>query len=442
MGQNCKNLFLLCCSMYWNELYYILLWIFGIFFFVRIMQKPELIYSYPYMMSFGFVVFILPQVFVIYEKKPFAFDSANRLFLMTIVCWIMCFIGWYAFKPKSFSFKNSFLKNHNEKTLGNVAIVFVLVGMLFNFLANKMFAESEFENQQATGIITIFVFFQQLVFIGTGLCLALSLKTKKTLITIFAVIGILYGFYIGVLQGKRTQTLNTLFVLGIPLYIMRGIKPSRIIVISFLVVAFFILPSMEQYRKILKTSDNTSQFLQRLTKEMDFGKNLRDFYIKSESIELINAGYQIDEVYRSGEYMLGFDYWNKMVFRFVPAQIVGKDFKKSLMLERSLLTKNYRLHYKPYNPNYMVGTTATGMGDSFQQFDYFGSLFFLLVGMFMRKVWVTIKETENYFLQTFYSISIIDSGIITLTHGTLWFFPNLLSTFVFLMIASLISRKE
>jgi hypothetical protein len=390
-------------------------------------------------MSFGFAIFILPQVYVIYEKHSFGTALTNRVFLMTLLCWIMSFIGWYSFKPASFIFRKPFLSNYSENALGVISIIFVCIGILFNFLAFQIFRTESFENQQASGIVTIFVFFQQLLFLGTGLCLTLALKNWKSLVSIFALIGILYCFYIGVLQGRRTQTLYTLFVLGIPLYVRYNLKPPRIVVAFALFAAFILVPSTDQYRRILKSSEDIGQFFQRVASEVDYTKNLRDFYIHSESIELVNAGYKIQRVYQTGEYMLGFDYWNEMVKRFIPAQIFGKDFKESLFLEYSVFTKSYQINPKPYNPKYVVGTTATGIGDSFQQFDYFGCLLYLLFGIIMKRTWMTLKQTENPFVQVFYSIMLIEC-LISLTHGTSWFLPGFFSTFVFLNLANRISR--
>lgn len=422
--------------MFLTELYYILIWLLGCFFLVRMMQKPDLIYQFPYMMSFGFVVFILPQVFVIHEKHIFNVDLTNRVFLMTLLCWAMSFIGWFAVKPKTFAFRNVFLKHeYDEKKLGIVGIIFVVLGGLFNFSASRMLKTEEFANQQATGIVTVYIFFQQLLFLGTGLCLALWLKNKQRLNLLFAALGILYGFYIGVLQGRRTQTLYTLFVLGIPLYIRYNIKPSRIIVISFMLVAFLVIPSMGQYRDILKTSDNTSQFFRRLFNEMDFSKNIHDFYVNSKSHELVNAGYMIDYTYRNGSYKMGSGYWNELVFRFVPAQVVGSDVKSALKLS----VNSGKSQRSTYNPNYILGSTNTGIGDSFNQFDYLGSLFFLFVGLFMRRLWMTIKETESPFLQVFYAILLIE-GVVSLTHGTTWFLPGFISALVFLSIAHKFSK--
>jgi hypothetical protein len=425
--------------MFVLELLYIILWAFGVFFLVRILQKPELIYYFPYIMSFGFSIFILPQVYVIYEKKPFFIDDTVRLFLMTLLCWGMSFVGWYTYKPKSFVFKKSFLKDHNENKLSLVACLFVVLGIGFNFVTFQIFKTTEFEGQQATGIVTILAFFAQLLFLGTGLCLALWFKNKKTLVQVFAILGVLYCFYIGVLQGRRQQTLYALFVVGVPLFLSFQIKPSRLLVIASLVGAFLLIPSMDQYRRILKKSDDVSQFFSSVVSEIDYTKNLKDSYINSKSIELINAGYRINHAYRSGEYRTGLDYWNYLVFRFIPSQLLGKEFKQSLMVKGSIFSNPIKYTKQGYNPNYVTGTTETGIGDAFAQFDYFGCLFFFFLGMFMKRMWFTLTETRSPIVQTFYSILLIDC-LIALTHGTSFFLPSFFASFMFMYAASLYSR--
>jgi hypothetical protein len=229
-------------------------------------------------------------------------------------------------------------------------------------------------------------------------------------------------------------------VLGVPLFIKYKLKPSRIIVLSFLLIAFLIIPSMGQYRQILKTSSDTSKFFSRLFSEMDFKKNLSEFYSNTKSSELANAGFMIDYTYKYGDYKLGLGYWNELVFRFIPAQLLGKEFKNSLRIDESPLASS---HDKSavHNVIYVLGSTPTGIGDAFTQFDYLGSFFFFFIGLFMRRLWSTIKETESPVLQVLYAVLLIE-GVVSLTHGTVFFLPGFLSAFIFLSMALWYAKTE
>jgi hypothetical protein len=422
-----------------TELLYIIIWGFGIFFFVRIIQKPELIYLFPYIVSFGFAVFILPQIYAIYEKHIFSPSGINRLLFMTILCWTMSFLGWYTYSPKVAIFTGFFHNKIEKDTLGKIAMMFVFLGIVFNFIAFRKFSTEQFENQQASGLITIYVFLQQLLFLGSGLCLVLGLQKPRSIIMYVGILGIMYGFYIGIFQGKRSIALYTAFVLGVPLYLKYNFKPSRVIVVCSLLIAFFIIPSMDEYRRILKAANNTSELVQGIS-SIDFGKNVHNSFANAESIELANAGHMINRTYQTGEYKIGLDYWNQLIFRFVPAQLVGKQFKNSLMLYDSPFASGKRISTTTYNSEYIVGSTFTGIGDSFLQFDYFGCLFFFLIGMFMKKMWFTIQSTKNNFVQVLYSILLIES-VVSLTHGTVWFLPGFISALIFLSLAHRFSLK-
>lgn len=410
-----------------TEILYILITALSVYFLVRIVGKPELIYEYPFIMSFGFVVFIFPQVFVIYEKHILKTDSVNRLFLMTLLCWVLSFWGWYIAKPTRPPLKRIFQGPVNEDKLGLVGMAFVVLGCLFNYSASRIIKSEEFANQQATGIVTIFIFFQQLLFLGTGLCLTLYLKNRKQLLLMFAILGGMFGFYIGIFQGRRTQTLYTLMVIGVPLFLGLNLKPARSLVIAGILAAFLIIPSIGQYRKIMSSSKDAKEFFNRLGKEMDFQKNLEEFYMSAKSYELVNAGYMIDHAYKTSEYHFGSSYWNQLVFRFIPAQIVGKETKAALMIPEKNADNRF-------NPNYVLGSTTTGIGDAFHQFDFFGSAFFFLVGLLMRSIWATVRRGFNPFYQVLYSVVLIEC-LVSLTHGTIWFLPGLISAFVFLYLA-------
>jgi hypothetical protein len=421
------------------ELYYILIWAFAIIFLIRTMQNPALIYHYPYMISFAFVVFILPQAVVIYSKNIFSSDSMNRLFLMTVLCWAMSFIGWYSYKPKSLTFSRTFNRPYNENTLSIINGFFICVGIIFDIISNRIFKTEEFGGQ-ATGIVTIYLFFRQLLFYGAGLSLSLWLKKRKNIDLFFTLIGVLYGLYIGILQGRRTQTLYTLIILGLPLFLYLKLKPSRLIIVFFMVLSLVIIPSMGQYRQILDSSENTSTFFQRLFSEMDFKKNLKEFYVNAKSIELVNGGYVIDYTYRTSNYRMGTGYWNEIVFRFVPAQIVGKETKKSLMVDFDFFAHSRR-DVRQFNPNYILGGTTTGMADAFHEFDYWGCLFFFFIAMFMKRIWFTITETKNHFLIVLYAIMLVDS-IISVTHSTNSFLPGFISVLIFLFFAQWLCKAS
>ena len=85
--------------------------------------------------------------------------------------------------------------------------------------------------------------------------------------------------------------------------------------------------------------------------------------------ELENAVYSIAAMDQTAEFDYGIFHWNTLVFNYVPAQILGDEFKQSLTIPLEN-TDTYSLF--GHTPS--LGSTVTGMVDAFGSFWYFGKL--------------------------------------------------------------------
>jgi len=94
-------------------------------------------------------------------------------------------------------------------------------------------------------------------------------------------------------------------------------------------------------------------------------------------------------------------------------------------LERELAAMNY------VNP---AGSTVTGMGDSFQQFGYWGCLFFAALALVFGALWRAAAPHSALFAQLLYLQS-CTSAMRAVTHWTLDFLPGFLYSVIFLGLA-------
>jgi hypothetical protein len=63
-----------------------------------------------------------------------------------------------------------------------------------------------------------------------------------------------------------------------------------------------------------------------------------------------------------------------------------------------------------------LGSTITGIGDSYVQFGYFGSLSFALIGYLFKTLWVTSIERKSV-VSLLLMIGLISPAMIGVTHG-------------------------
>jgi hypothetical protein len=98
-------------------------------------------------------------------------------------------------------------------------------------------------------------------------------------------------------------------------------------------------------------------------------------------VEVFNAAKFMEAKAQGGNYTYGLHFWNQLVFGYVPAQIVGRDFKESL---KFTLTDDAQL-VTGFEKS--VGTCETGIGEAFMAYNYFGCGLFFVLGAFMRLLW-------------------------------------------------------
>jgi hypothetical protein len=160
-------------------------------------------------------------------------------------------------------------------------------------------------------------------------------------------------------------------------------------------------------------------------------------------LELRNAAALIYSTQLRGTYGFGAAYWDEIVWRFIPAQVVGAEFKNSLMLDPHIPDPNkgpeiVDLGLREYSMP--IGSTVTGMGDSFQQFGYFGCAFFAIMAVLFRSLWTASLEPQAYFAKLLYMLS-ATSAMRAVTHQTVDFLPGLLYNLIFLGLAVLYARE-
>lgn len=388
--------------------------------------RLERVYQYPFFMGSIFVSFILPQaIALINHPAPVSQQALERVLLMACLCAAMCWLGYQL--PPNDSWLNKLDVSVNNKKLFRGGIIFVLIGYISAFLIFQL-PEADIKNTTWTGLVTIYTFFVGLVYPGFTIILLSTLKRPNIEKIILLAFASALPIQTIILYGRREPTATFILTIGLSLYYFRQYVPPRWLVIAMIAIALLVIPLTSNYRSIA-TTGNWGQIL-----DLQPVDNLHSFIEKGQILELRNAALLMDASVKTGQYGYGTDYWNTLVFRFVPAQIVGHDLKNYL---------NIHPHYYQlkslYNYSIPNGSTPTGIADSFIQFDYFGCLFFASLGFFLKNIWVSAVSRKSIFSQILY-ISLISPAMISVTHGTVGFPPDLLFYCIFLGALIVYSR--
>jgi len=395
-----------------------------------VLCKPERIYEYPYFMAGAFGVFILPQAISLLRFPGAAPEHAVQgVLVVTCLCLGSCLAGYPRLIPRAAALPRTRLEMDETKLL-HAGLLFVLCGCFFGYkLAHMEIMTSE--GGGWTGPATIYNFFQQLCYPGFAICLRVALR-RPTAAAIASTLLALVVPAQSLLAGRREPAALFAMTVGLTLFFQLRFRPPRWMIATALALAALLIPATATYRQFQLQNDWEAVL------SADWFDNFKAFLSQESTLELRNAAMLIEATRRSGDYQLGRGYWNHLVFRFVPAQWVGDDFKRSLSIgarsegvERELAAMDYT------NP---PGSTVTGMGDSFQQFGYFGCLFFAVTGVFFRYLWQAALDPRNLFCQLLYMQS-CTCAMRSLTHWTLDFLPGLFYNAIFLGAAWLYASQ-
>jgi hypothetical protein len=385
------------------------------------MVRPERFYEFPYFMAAVFGVFILPQAISLVQYPGEASeDGVAALLIMTILCLAACVAGYRVEANRWIVDRAVIAVDRNRLFAGGA--VYVCIAYFFTYLISEMTFD-ERGGGVWSGKVTIYQFFAGLVYPGLAICLSHALRARSQTAWLLTGVAALLPFVSIVFFGRREEAALIALTIGLTLYFQRRWVVPRVAIIAALVVATLLIPGTSQYRAAMKNGDYSR------LRQVDFLDNFWQFLNRAPILELRNAAIIIESTQASGEFGFGSAYWDQMVFRFVPAQVIGRDVKDGLMFKppkRGVNPGMLSSHYKQ-----PTGTTITGMGDSFHEFWYFGALFFAILAVVFKSLWHASLQSDAIFAQLVY-IQTSTAAMRAVTHQTADYLPGLVYNLAFI----------
>ena len=274
-----------------------------------------------------------------------------------------------------------------------------------------------------TGRITIYDFFATLELPGAVIALTIALRRGGLVSWILAAVALTPPLEAVIFAGRRETAAYLLITIGLTLYYRSRWVPSRYLIAAALIFATLIIPAIGKYRELAGKAGGAA------IAKIDLFNNFEHFTKKGEILELRNAAMLIEQTEASGAYEFGTGYWDEIVWRYVPAQFLGREFKQNLMFHYDRMEQAEDLKQLGYTVS--TGTTMTGLGDSFVQFGFAGCIFFCLAGILMRSLWIASLREGGIFAQLLY-ITTITSAMRAVTNQTTDFLPGLLFNVIFI----------
>lgn len=391
-------------------------------------------FQFPFFMAGIVLVFLIPQFLILKSTSPdnLSDQSWDSICLMATLCMLMCSIGYFP-RVRRHWFKMLIKTSSvvDERKLYRGAVFLGLMSHYFNYLITNLAPDEK--GTQWTGIVTVYGFFRQLAYPALAIALNYALKYKKASAWFATIIIAALPLQIIVFGGRREATATFLLTLGLALYFRSRWCPPKALIIGTLTAAMLLIPAIGTYRSItgLEEWHNLG--------EINLKQNFINYLRNGEAHELTNAIQVIKYTQQTGDMGFGHGYLDQLVFRFIPAQFTGERFKRSLMRRPVGYFDNKLSYYLNYT--LPPGATITGFADSFFEFGYLGCLFFFFLGRFFKYLWVAANFSDNIYLQVLY-IQLVAPAMLSITHWTVHFLPDLIYHIFFLTILIFFAKKR
>lgn len=387
-----------------------------------LVSKTIPIYSFLFVFTVGFVVFVIPQLIIVYKKLPEEIKGQPLFYIM--LCYLMVYIG-SNIKISLRITNNPLERFFDIDSLAIYAIGFILISAI-GFVSLSSSSTSSGSQWSGKDVMYNFFFTSYrfaLIFSSVGF-----FKSRKKIFKILIFISTLFFIDRVLISGRRTDMVYYAIAIGVPYLYYTGAKLKMWFCLPAVLLAFQALSLLVALRTVTLEGKGFGSVLagNRLPSisEVLDAKEILDKKEKDRAPELTAYCYGFRAVNMSSSHNYGAGYWNAIVQDFVPAQIVGSNMKKSLMFKTSNITIN---DYKVF-----TGSTMTGFYDSFAAFSYAGCLFFLVMGFVMTKISNRAFEGD-VFCMIFYLCVIVDA-LHAVTHRSSLFLCGIIYFIIYLLM--------
>jgi hypothetical protein len=390
------------------------------------------IYEFPFLAGAVFAGWILPQAIGLLGDTALPPNGLDKALMMTILCLGMCYWGYIgsAHPVRSIAWRL------DQRKLLRAAAVLSLVGAFFFFLISRL-PEELTATGAWTGLPVAYLFFAEMLNYGFAIAVLIFAATRSRSALIIILFDCLLYFDRIVIAGRRAVALEFLLVILCALWFTRRFVLPRWAMMATLIIGTLLVFSTGDYRATTYRGqaygsqvDGDPPWEKLL--EIDFEDNFLDV-LENGANEYRNAVFAIAAKDYTGTYNLGLGYWNDIIFKYVPAQLLGEELKRSLMID----LPNDRVRVYAYFEH--PGTTRTGMSDSFESFWYFGCLIFFVIARVLRKLFSAAQA--GHFIAAVCYVVIITDAMHAITHNSSWFLLAWPHMIAFLLPALWYARK-
>jgi len=388
-------------------------------------QKTIRLYQFPFFMCMAFLSYIVPQLYaLIGDPYPVSPDYVDLTIFLTILCMVLFFYGYTKQSPniEVCDYKRNsdlFL----DKRIFYLGIIYTIIGFLCNVAIGNVDIEQQ-KVSQWTGILTIYAFFQGLLYIGFAINLHFALRKNNFLYWLMFSFSAFWPIFTFLFYARRTDAIIYITIVMSTLWFVRGYIASRPVIFISAILGFFFLNAVSAYRSELGNLNigysNWKDFFSftwfdswsTAFKNVDWWDQSTKLFQTSDtasygvtihSSETKFAASVIQITNETGQFGYGTQFWNRIVFGFIPAQFLGTDFKESWYLS---IAKPLTIRLQDYfsTQTFSTGYVLPIMGELFSELWFFGFFICYLIGQKLKILWLLVNQEATISNQIIYPL--------------------------------------
>lgn len=393
---------------------------------LRALSRTERFFEYPALAAAVYLGWVLPQNLMLLRDLSVPEEAHQQLLLMELLCLVGICLGWRKASPNA---PRSAVRT--EPDLRRLLVGFALLtiqGYVFWFMLWRLPPEL-IGVSNWSGLPVAYLFFASTTFYAAVGAWLIWLRTRDVRALVLAIAAVWPTADAAIFAIRRQEAVSLALGVLTGLWLVRRVKPPKAVIVAGLFLAPLLIASAGHLRSISFESNPEVGIVRKERRIEDVAAvPFLDGLFPSEipwSYELKNAALGMAAASHSRNFDLGTWYWDRLVFAYVPAQLLGKEFKDALMVGSPDIVRDTFMYEAT------VGQTFSGFRDAYTSFWFFGSVVFFFISRAMRYLWDRAAN-GSYAAQLFYIVMMTDA-MVAITHETAWLVMRLPHVLLFLL---------
>jgi hypothetical protein len=366
--------------------------------------QPARLYRFDCAVSLMFMAWVIPQMLIIETTEFQRYHDYTFAWAYILVCQILAYVGFLfgKFTLRKQLILNSIPYDFSLRKANFACAVIIIIGFFgFGLMARE--AEGTGLTGEWSGIITFYYLIGQFILYGGALAWLFYLHKRNRISLIIFIMMLAVAIPVVLYLARRGILFQVGFAILAGAYLVRKFELTRTAAATGILIGFVILNTAGNIRAHIESDNGT------LVSSITSGAAVSSVNIFEDNPapEIKSALTDIEITRASGKFEPFVALWNTLVLQYVPAFIVGKDFKDSLRVDREAETTIQRFE--------MTGATRTGFAEAYTGYSYFGVFLYLLIGIYQGRMWVRAESGD--IRSQYYYIIVMNYSLLTITES-------------------------